>query len=436
MLDIHYIREHWKEVEDKIATKGVKIDVQALLKIDEKRRELLSKVEELRAFKNKSSNRIAKASSVEKKKLIEDLRVFDKDSDRLTGELDALTEKFTILMEQLPNLPAADVKVGKNETENEELKKIGWRPDGTYGEGGEPKQFDFKPRDAAALGVMLDIIDTDRAGKVSGSRFGYLKRGAALLEFALVRYATERLLAHDFIPVVPPVLVKAEIMKGMGYLARGGEDETYHFTGHDDDLYLVGTSEQSVVPMHAGETFGLADLPRRYLSFSTCFRREAGSYGKDTRGVLRVHQFDKLEMISFTAPEQSELEHQFLLSVEEELMAGLKLPYRVIKQCTGDLGDPAAKTYDIETWMPGQGRYRETHSTSNTTSFQARRLGIKFRDDAGNADCAHVLNGTAFAIGRILIAILENYQQADGSVVVPEALRGYLPAGIEVLRKP
>jgi len=435
MLDIRLIREDWKGVQDRIASKGVKLDLKELLRLDEKRRAVLAKVEDQRALKNKASAEIAKASPEDRKRLIEDIKSFDQDSDKMASELDELTAEVEALMEQLPNLPAADVKVGKDERENEILYAVGWRDDGTYGEGGKPKELDFEAKDATALGEALDIIDIERAGKVSGSRFGYLKGAAALLEFALVRYTMDELVAQGFTPIVPPVMVKSEIMRGMGYLARGGEDETYHFTKNDDDLFLVGTSEQSVVPMHAGETLEFANLPLRYVSFSTCFRREAGSYGKDTKGMLRVHQFDKLEMVSFTSPEQSDLEHEFLRKMEEKLVAGLKLPYRVIKQCTGDLGDPAARTFDIETWMPGQNTYRETHSTSNTTDFQARRLNIKYRDAEGKSALAHVLNGTAFAIGRIVIAILENGQRADGSVEIPEALHRYLPPGYEILRK-
>lgn len=434
MLDIKLIRENPEAIEAAIASKGVKVDITELLRLDEKRREVLVKVEEQRALKNKASAEIAKASPEERAKLIEDVRSFDKDSDRLAAELAELTEKFEALMLQLPNPPAPDVKVGKDESENETLYTVGWREDGSYGQGGLPKELGFAPKDATALGEALGIIDIERAGKVSGSRFGYMLGGAALIEFALVRYAMDLAVQEGFVPVVPPVMVKPEIMRGMGYLARGGEDETYHFTAHEDDLYLVGTSEQSVVPMRSGEILDLASLPIRYISFSTCFRREAGSYGKDTKGMLRVHQFDKIEMVSFTAPESSDLEHEFLRSIEEKLVSGLKLPYRVIKQCTGDLGDPAARTFDIECWMPGQDRYRETHSTSNTTDFQARRLNIRYRDAEGKVAFAHVLNGTAFAIGRIIISILENGQREDGSVAVPEVLHRYLPPGYETLK--
>ncbi|OHA09318.1 MAG: serine--tRNA ligase [Candidatus Sungbacteria bacterium RIFCSPLOWO2_02_FULL_47_9] len=313
-------------------------------------------------------------------------------------------------------------------------------------------KFSFKPRDYVEIGEKLDLIDTKRAAKVSGTRFGYLKREASLLEFALVQFALQfvgdekniadiimkRSLAiapTPFIPVVPPVLIKPEAMKAMGYVERGG-DEIYFLA--NDNLYLVGTSEQSVGPMYMGEVFAEEKLPHRHIAFSTCFRREAGSYGKDTRGILRVHQFDKAEMFVFSTPETSEDEHELLLGIEEALMAKLGIPYHVLNICTGDLGDPAASKYDIEAWLPGQnggkGEYRETHSTSNTTDFQARRLNIKVRRKDGKLEFLHMLNGTGFAIGRTLIAILENYQQEDGSVGVPEALQSFM-GGIKEIRR-
>ena len=242
-----------------------------------------------------------------------------------------------------------------------------------------------------------------------------------MMEFAIVQYVLHTLRKYKFSPVVPPVMISKKSMGAMGYLDRGA-DEIYKT---QDDLYLVGTSEQSVGPMHMDEIIDEKDLPLRYIAFSTCFRREAGSYGKDTRGILRVHQFDKLEMFSFTAPEESDKEHKFLLAMEEKLMKGLKLPYQVVNICSGDLGDPAARKWDIETWIPSEGRYRETHSTSTCTDYQARRLNIKMRRKDGKTELLHTLNGTAFAIGRILIAIIENYQQKDGSIKVPAVLQKY-----------
>jgi len=284
-------------------------------------------------------------------------------------------------------------------------------------------KFSWKAKNYMELAEALDIIDVQRAAKVSGTRFGYLKGGVVMLEFALIQLAFDVLLKQGFIPIVPPVMIKAEMAKGMGYLEQLGKEEAYYLP--EDDLYLVGTSEQSLGTMHANEVFNEKDLPRRYAGFSTCFRREAGSYGKDVKGILRVHQFDKIEMFSFCKPEDSVKEHKLLLSLEEKLMKLLKIPYRVVQVCSGDLSMPSVATYDIESWMPGQNQYRETHSTSNCTDFQARRLNIRYRSKNG-IEFVHMLNGTAFAIGRTLIAIIENYQQKDGSVKVPIALQKYI----------
>jgi len=287
---------------------------------------------------------------------------------------------------------------------------------------GKTKDFDFEPHDHVTIGKNLGLIDIERGAKVSGARFYYLKKEAVLLELALVRWVMELLAKRGFVPIIPPVLVKGQIMEGGGYLPTG-EEEIYKTTR--DDLYLVGTSEQSILGLYSAEILEENRLPLRYAGFSSCFRREAGSYGKDVRGIFRVHQFDKVEMFSFSAPEKSWEELEFFLSLEEEIMRSLKLPYQVVVMCTGDLGPPAAKKYDIEAWMPGQGRYRETHSTSNCTDFQARRLNIKYRRGKENR-FLHTINGTAVAIGRTLIAILENYQNEDGSVTIPEVLRPYL----------
>jgi seryl-tRNA synthetase len=277
----------------------------------------------------------------------------------------------------------------------------------------------------------------DRGAKVSGSRFGFLKGGAVVLEFALVQWVLGRLMAEGFTPVVPPVLVRDQALFGTGFFP-GARDQVYAVGVSDpadaitsDELYLVGTAEVPLAAMHAEEILDGADLPRRYAGFSTCFRREAGTYGKDARGIFRVHQFDKVEMFSFCNPERSWEEHETLLAIEETLISALGIPYRVVNVCSGDLGDSAAKKYDIEGWFPGQQAYRELTSCSNTTDFQARRLRIRYRDGGGEAAVAHTLNGTAVAIGRTLIALLENGQQADGSVVVPEVLRPF--AGFERL---
>jgi len=274
------------------------------------------------------------------------------------------------------------------------------------------------------LGESLDLIDVKRAAKTSGSRFGFLKGKLVLMEFALVNLVFDKLIKKGFTPIIPPVMLKPEIAEGMGFLEQKDDEEAYYLP--KDDLYLAGTSEQSLGGMHAGDIFEVKELPKRYVGFSTCFRREAGSYGKDTKGILRVHQFDKLEMFSFSKPEESEKEHQFLLKMEENLMRKLGLHYQVIHICSGDLGLPAATKYDIETWIPSQKIYRETHSVSNCTDFQSKRLNIRYRAKNNELKFVHTLNGTAFAIGRILIAIIENYQQKDGTIKIPKALHKYL----------
>lgn len=404
MLDIKFIRENPKVVEDGAKAKGVKVDVKKLLGLDEKRVKLIEKRDILRAKKNSSAKPTpAEIAEIKKSKV---------ELEKIEKELSTIESAWTKLMLEIPNPPRPDVKVGSDDSENYEIRKEGVIP-----------KFDFKPKDHIELTEKSQEIDMARGAKVSGSRFVYLKGKVAQLEMAVINYTFDTLVKEGFIPVFPPILISANSMEAMGYLEHGGEDETYHFV--KDDLYLVGTSEQSVGPMHAGETFTETELPLRYAAFSTCFRREAGSYGKDTKGIIRVHQFDKIEMFSFTRPEDSDKEHEFLLETEEKLMRGLKLPYHVIGIVSGDLGAPAARKFDIETWIPSQEKYRETHSTSTCTDFQARRLNIKFRKDDGTKEFVHTLNGTAFAIGRILVAILENYQQKDGSIKVPEVLQKY-----------
>jgi seryl-tRNA synthetase len=326
--------------------------------------------------------------------------------------LEKVEKEFSSLMLQVPNLPLDEVPVGKDEKDNVVLRE----------EGKEPK-FSFKPKDYLELAERLDLIDVKRAAKTSGARFGFIKREAVSLEFALINLAFSNLTKKGFIPILPPVMLRSEMARGMGYLEQADKNEAYYLP--QDDLFLAGTAEQPLGIMHANEIFNEKDLPKRYVGFSTCFRREAGSYGKDTKGIFRVHQFDKVEMFSFCHPEESKKEHQFLLSMEEKLMKALKIPYRVVKMCTADIAFPQVAKYDIETWLPGQNQYRETHSTSNCTDFQARRLSIRYKDKSGKLNFVHTLNGTAFAIGRILIAIIENYQQKDGSIMVPQALQKY-----------
>jgi len=414
MLDIKFIRENPEKVKEGCKKKQVKVDISRLLDIDKKRRESLQALEDMRAKKNKASKEIAAAKNdKDKRKIILGMKELDKNSDRLNSDLSALEDEFRDLMSQIPNIPFDDVPVGKDDKENVVLREVGEKP-----------RFDFKSKDYLEIAKNLDLIDTERAAKTSGTRFGFIKKEAALLEFALINFTFENLVKEGFDPILPPVMLKEEMARGTGYFEAADKEEAYFLP--DDNLYLVGTSEQSLLAMHSDEILEGKELSKRYVGFSTCFRREAGAYGKDTKGILRVHQFDKIEMVIFSNPEDSEKEHEFLLKQEEKMMQALKIPYRVVKICTGDLGRPAAAKYDIEAWIPSENIYRETHSTSNCTDFQARRLNIRYRDKTGKLNFTHTLNGTAFAIGRTLIAIIENYQQKDGSIKVPEVLQKYI----------
>jgi len=415
MLDINFIRSNPDKVKKGCEDKGVNIDVDYLLKLDEERRDVLQSLEEIRAEKNKGSKKIAQAKDEkEKKKMISEMQKVTKKEEKVQAKFDELEEGFQELMNKVPNLPLEQVPKGKDESENIVLREIG-----------EKTEFDFNPKSYLDVAEKLDLIDVKRAAKVSGTRFGYLKKEIALLQFALINLTLDYLTEKGFIPVIPPVMIRSEMMKGTGHLSEEDEQEKYFL--EKDQLYLVGSAEQSIVSMHANEVFEEKDLPRRYIGYSSCFRREAGSYGKDTKGIFRVHQFDKVEMVSFTSSEESKEEHQFLLSLQEDLMQKLEIPYRVINICTGDLGFPAGAAYDIEVWLPSEERYRETHTTFNDTDFQARRLNIRYRSNKKNElDFVHILNGTAFAMGRIIIAIIENYQRKDGSIEIPKVLHKYL----------
>lgn len=416
MLDIKFLRENSEKVQKAAKDKGIEIDIAHILEIDSKYRELSVKVQNLREERNKAARLQsphaqagggqAKSQNIEEGKRIKTELEVDENA------LKAVEQELNEWLLKIPNPAKPDVKIGKDETGNEIVRK-----------SGEPKKFDFTPRDHLDIGQALDIIDVERASKVSGARFAYLKNEGALLEFAIVQFALETLIKEGFIPIVPPVLIKTEVMRGLGYMENGGDEDMFHIPV--DGLTLVGTAEHSIVPMHMNETFAAKDLPRRYVGFSTAFRREAGSYGKDTKGILRVHQFDKAEMVSYVKEGEDDKEQEFLLSLEEKLFQALGIPYQVVKMCTGDLGFPAARKFDLEAWMPGQNKYREVTSVSTIRDFQSRRLNIKYQD-GDQKKFACILNGTAFAVGRTIITILENYQQEDGSVLIPEVLHKYL----------
>ncbi len=431
MLDIKFIREYPEEVKRGVKNKGIEVDIDRLLKLDEKRRKLLQEVEGLRAKQNKATEEIArKKGGEERNGGVEKMKKLKKSLKEKEEKLKDVTEKLEKLMFGLPNMPLEGVPVG-NESKNEVVRK--W---------GEPPQFDFEPKDHVELGKNLDIIDIERAAKVSGSGFGYLKGGGALLELALVRFAMDRLTQEGFVPVIPPVLIRQQTTEGLGYWQAGGNENFYLVKDFQLDeakkekgvnLYLVGTAEHALVPMHKNEILDESELPKKYVAFSSCFRRERGSYGKDVHGILRVHQFDKVEMVAFVKPEDDEKERRKLLELVEIFMKDLELPYQVVKLASQDLAFPIAETIDIETWIPSLGKYRETHSISTSTDFQARRLGIRFKSKKEKQTrFVHILNGTAFAIGRTLIAIIENYQTRDGKITVPDALTKY--TGFDVIR--
>lgn len=404
MLDVKLIRDNPEKVKQGVAAKNVDPQrVDHFLTFDAKWRDLTAKIDGLRAEQKKAGEdkNISRAK---------ELKTEIKEKEEELREASAARSE---ILNSLPNLPFDDVPRGKDESENVLLKEVGQKPD-----------FDFKAKDYLSLGKELDIIDVERSASVSGSRFGYIKNSAVLLEFALVKLALDTLLPEGFSPVIPPVMIRPEAYEKMGRLAGAQKEERYYL--EKDDMYLVGSSEHTIGPLHMDDVISDEALPKRYIGFSTCFRREAGSYGKDTKGILRVHQFDKVELFSFTKPETSEEEHKFMLSCQEKLMQALELPYRVMAICTGDMGWTDARAYDIETWLPGQGEYRETHSCSNTTDFQSRGINARYRKKGEDIEFVHMLNATGFAIGRMLIAIIENYQTADGHIKVPKALQSYL----------
>ncbi len=421
MLDIKLVRQQPDVVRNALRARGADASlVDRILEVDRRRRELLQQIEVLRAEQKRSSLEIARLKGAEQESRIAAARDL---SDRLRAQevvLRAVEEQLDPILRSLPNLPHASVPVGPDPSANVTVRT--W---------GAPTAPGFPPRDHVDIGARLGILDLERGAKVSGSRFYYLVGSGALLEMALIRYALDFVLARGFLPVITPVLVKPEVIMG----AWGGPHldplQTYYIP--EDDLALIGTSEHSLAAYHMDEILEEDRLPIRLAGLSWCFRREAGSYGREIRGLYRVHQFDKVEMFSYCHPGRSWEEHEFLLSIEEALLQSLGIPYRVVVLCTGDLGLASAKTYDIEAWMPGRGEYGEVTSCSNTTDFQARRLRVRFRAGRGGTELVHTLNGTAIATSRALIAVLENYQQEDGSVRIPDVLVPYM-GGREVLR--
>jgi seryl-tRNA synthetase len=407
MIDPRLLRENPELIRESLRRRGVDFDLDALIELDAAHRAALRQAEELRARQKEQGRRIASLEGEEKQRAIDETSELAAAMKEAAARADELAAELRLRLLEVPNLVAPDAADGYTEEDAVEIRRHG----DTSTEG----------TDHATLGESLDIIDTKRASKVSGSRFGYLKGKGALLELALVRWAMDHLVEEGFTPMIPPVLVREHALEGTGFFPEARE-QVYEIP--KDELFLVGTSEVSMAAYHGDEILAADDLPVRYAGFSTCFRREAGTYGKDTAGIFRVHQFDKVEMFVFTTSEASPAEQERLLTIEEALVQQLEVPYRVVNIAAGDLGASAAKKYDIEAWFPGEQRFREITSCSNTTDFQARRLKIRYRGDKGNV-LVHTLNGTACAVGRTILAILENHQQPDGSVRIPEALRPY-----------
>ena len=420
MLDVRAIREDPEPFRRGLARRNLEDVVDEILSLDQRRRELTSEVESLRAEQNRAGKAIGEAEGEEKQRLIEEVGKVSARLKELEPDLEGAEAELSGLLARTPNVPHESAPDGFTEEDAVEVRSTGERP-----------SFGFEARDHAELGELLGILDPERGSRTSGSRFVYLLGDIVFVQFALVRHALDILAAKGFVPVIPPVLVREEAMYGTGFLPT---DEVNIYRTREDDLYLVGTSEVSLAAYHLGEILDEPALPIRYCGYSTCFRREAGSYGKDLGGMFRVHQFDKVEMFSFARPEDSWEEHEFLVGVEEEIIGNLGLPYRVVNVAAGDLGGAAAKKYDIEVWLPGQDRYRELTSCSNTTDYQARRMQTRVRRSSGEIEVLHTLNGTATAVGRTLIAILENNQRADGSVTLPDVLHPYLPEGLRELR--
>ena len=400
MLDPAILKNDIESLELNLERRNLDIDLKELTALDELRRELRFEAEKLRSEQKTLGKQIASADEKTKNELLDQASQMSEKVKDLFEKVDLADKNFMDIWIKIPNLISTTSPDGTSDKENSEIKKFG-----------EIRNIN-NPKDHLEIAESLGLIDVQKASEVSGSRFSYLFGDLVKIEFNLVLWAMQQLSDKGFKPTIPPVLVRENALYGTGFFPDDAE-QVYEIP--NDDLYLVGTSEVPLAALHSNEILDTATLPIRYAGFSTCFRREAGTYGKDTTGIFRVHQFDKVEMFSFCDPEKSEEEHKFILSVEEELLQALEIPYRVVDVCAGDLGSSASKKYDIEAWIPSQQTYREVTSCSNTTDFQARRLNIRGKAD-GETNVLHTLNGTAIAVGRILIALIENNQTEDGKV--------------------
>lgn len=428
MLDIQFIRDNAETVQEKSKQKGYNIDVSELLKVDGERREVLTEVEELRRTRNEHSDKIKQAGGKPSAELIEQGKLIKDDLTVKEQQLGVLEDQYLTLLKAVPNMPTDDVPVGATEEENVVAKKVG-----------EPTKFDFDPKEHWEIAEPRDLIDKERAAKIAGSRFAYIKGDLVRLQFAIVQFVMttlgdEKILqkliddnklkvsAKPFTPVLPPAMLRTEPYVASARL--NAEEVTYKL--EQDDLWLNASAEHTLCTMYWNEILPEEQLPIRYIGYSTSFRREAGTYGKDTDGIIRMHQFDKLEMEIFSTAETGLDEHLLAVAVQEYLVQQLGVPYQVLQKCTFDIGKPNARGIDIECWMPGQGKYRETHTADYMTDYQARDLKIRVRRKDGQVELVHTNDATAFAVGRIMVAIIENFQTADGHVVVPEALRPFM----------
>ena len=415
MLDYRFIKENLAEVKQNIINRNMNADADLVVQLFDKRTQLVTDLQVLQTKRNDNAKSMKqKLSDEERKALIEEGKSLKEQISSMEAELATVEANLDDAGRQIPNMVHPDAPVGKLDTENLEVKKVG-----------TPRKFDFEPKDHVQLGESLDIIDFDRGTKVSGPKFYYLKNEAVFLEQALIMYALNILRKHGFEMFITPDIAKEEVLKGIGFNPRGNESNVYAI--EEEGTCLVATAEITLGGYHQNEILEKSSLPRFYGGLSHCFRREAGAAGQFSKGLYRVHQFDKVEMFAYSLPEQSDEIHEKLRLIEEEIFTGLGLPFHVVDTCTGDLGAPAYRKWDLEAWMPGRngGEYGEITSTSNCTDYQSRRLNIKYKDDDGKNKYVHTLNGTAIAVGRAMLAILENYQNADGSVSIPEVLVPY-----------
>lgn len=415
MLDYKFIKDNLDAVKQNIINRNISADADKVVELFDRRNALVTKLQALQQRRNENAQAMKQKLDADKRSEL--IAAGKSIKDEITA-VEAQTKETETALEdaarKIPNMAHPDAPVGKLDTENLEVKKVG-----------TPRKFDFEPKDHIQLGEELDIIDFDRGTKVSGPKFYYLKNEAVFLEQALIMYALNTLRKHNFQMFITPDLAKEDVLKGIGFSPRGNESNVYSI--EDEGTCLVATAEITLGGYHQDEILDKASLPRLYGGLSHCFRREAGAAGQFSKGLYRVHQFDKVEMFAYSTPEQSDQIHQMLREIEEEIFTGLGLPFHVVDTCTGDLGAPAYRKWDLEAWMPGRngGEYGEVTSTSNCTDYQARRLNIKYKDDDGKNKYVHTLNGTAIAVGRAMLAILENYQNADGSVTIPEVLVPY-----------